>query len=794
MKKNDSIFRLVDNYYAAGTCMQGRVGVFFAALLTTVLLSPFASSEIVYSGVIAEIDDEIIAFELAENNTLTLVTSNGTVKHGVWQGNTFSESWRVEFNITALNAAVSNDGSFVAIAVGSLGVKIINLSTGLVFQEILINVDAKLIAWDRDNDLWIGGPLDATEFRLSEGQFQSTGTLSSQHGIALRVIDFLIDGRIVTGGQDKKIKISNPSGQELVFGPYPGYPTSMLVTDSNYLLIGLSTGALYKVNLETNADSFVQIPDRETPSNIAMNSTGIIRVGTLSGSFHLLSFENLTTEQSFDIGQEVIHSWQDFSNRVFVTTVFSNKYSVHLFDVDRDGDGVGDLSDIFPDNAQEWSDTDGDGVGDNADDFPNDGTESKDSDMDGVGDNSDQFPTNASESVDSDGDGIGDNADIFPDNSDQWYDQDSDGFGDNSDGENGDDCPQTNGFSNVDQRGCPDSDFDGWSDSGDAFPIDRTQTTDIDGDGYGDNSDGIRPDSCIEESGTSTKAWVITSDSLGQLAYTEQVYYGCLDSDNDGWADEGDDLPQNPAEYRDSDGDGVGFFSDYNDEDKSIQTEKDHCEFYLNITTEICEAWRSEEYQTYVAQKTMENKEPLPYFLWNKSQSDATETESEIMQHIKDFAIIGGAIFVVLFILILGAAGLSQKRKKKKLIDRFGVPFDPTKSIAQEALEGEAGISGFGGIEGQEHWDDEVQPMDLSDEKQHLTDEDILAAGNAENNVNYDDGLSIEDLAGNKPETEKVEPQINQPETPPLPAEGLPEGWTMEQWKWYGAQWLASKK
>ena len=61
MKKNDSIFRLVDNYYAAGPCMQGRVGVFFAALLTTVLLSPFASSEIVYSGVIAEIDDEIIA-------------------------------------------------------------------------------------------------------------------------------------------------------------------------------------------------------------------------------------------------------------------------------------------------------------------------------------------------------------------------------------------------------------------------------------------------------------------------------------------------------------------------------------------------------------------------------------------------------------------------------------------------------------------------------------------------------------------------------------------------------------
>ena len=27
-------------------------------------------------------------------------------------------------------------------------------------------------------------------------------------------------------------------------------------------------------------------------------------------------------------------------------------------------------------------------------------------------------------------------------------------------------------------------------------------------------------------------------------------------------------------------------------------------------------------------------------------------------------------------------------------------------------------------------------------------------------------------------------------EAPPVPEGGLPDGWTMEQWKWYGHQWL----
>jgi hypothetical protein len=43
-------------------------------------------------------------------------------------------------------------------------------------------------------------------------------------------------------------------------------------------------------------------------------------------------------------------------------------------------------------------------------------------------------------------------------------------------------------------RGCPDSDGDEWADSRDPFPNEGTQWADLDGDGYGDNQNGVDPD------------------------------------------------------------------------------------------------------------------------------------------------------------------------------------------------------------------------------------------------------------------------------------------------------------
>ena len=210
---------------------------------------------------------------------------------------------------------------------------------------------------------------------------------------------------------------------------------------------------------------------------------------------------------------------------------------------DIDGDG-------FSDSDTEWNVTDG------ADAFPNDSSQWADFDGDGYGDNlegfnPDIFPLNPTQWNDTDGDGFGDNIsginpDKFPSDSTQWNDTDSDGFGDNINGNSPDYCPETYGNSTIDYLGCIDSDGDGWWDEIDDFPYDPEQWKDSDGDGYGDSPPPANnSDDCIDVSGTS---WIDR--------------FGCIDSDQDGYSDLNDDLPYNPTQWNDSDGDGFGDNSD----------------------------------------------------------------------------------------------------------------------------------------------------------------------------------------------------------------------------------------
>ena len=241
---------------------------------------------------------------------------------------------------------------------------------------------------------------------------------------------------------------------------------------------------------------------------------------------------------------------------------------IHLLP-DIDSDGIWDGEDICP-NTELGLSTDQNGCADNQLDFDDDGYTNDLDDCDNV------TGTSIFGSLgcpDGDGDGWPDDMDSHPSDISEWNDTDLDDFGDNSD-----DCIDVFGNSTEDVIGCLDSDGDGWSDTGDLFPEDSADWADRDSDGYGDNTDlfpneftqwndsdldgygdnntGLEGDDCIEVSGTSHR------DGL----------FGCLDSDSDGWADSIDDLPMNPEQHLDFDGDGIGDDASMGDYDWCVET------------------------------------------------------------------------------------------------------------------------------------------------------------------------------------------------------------------------------
>ena len=171
------------------------------------------------------------------------------------------------------------------------------------------------------------------------------------------------------------------------------------------------------------------------------------------------------------------------------------------------------------------------------------------------------LPSVSADDSDDDGDGIVNNSDRCSQGHENWtsnittdfdsdgcndevedWDDDNDGFEDDQNATRADSCPLSYGESRRGGVfGCLDSDYDGWADTIDAFPGEASQWFDNDSDGFGDQYIGFEGDECPEVTGTSTKD-----------------RFGCLDTDGDGYSDLSDALPNNPTQHSDRDGDGYG--------------------------------------------------------------------------------------------------------------------------------------------------------------------------------------------------------------------------------------------
>ena len=273
-----------------------------------------------------------------------------------------------------------------------------------------------------------------------------------------------------------------------------------------------------------------------------------------------------------------------------------NEIGCSEYQIDDDLDGVSNAEDRCPDTpistavdsdgcstAQKEVDSDGDGIFDPSDLCPNTNPTDEnitqamnnsgcalyqlDSDDDGVTDDIDEcedtFPPvivlangcidESQIEEDIDGDGYKGNYTYFPDNDThvgdafpfdktQWQDMDGDGFGDNLSGERPDYCPDIFGKSDKNERyGCLDSDGDGYSDilGDDRFPENPTQWEDADKDGWGDNQSGTDADQCLDTDWQNEVFRLEAENNFGCAAYQS-------DTDNDGITDDLDACPNTP--------------------------------------------------------------------------------------------------------------------------------------------------------------------------------------------------------------------------------------------------------
>ena len=356
-----------------------------------------------------------------------------------------------------------------------------------------------------------------------------------------------------------------------------------------------------------------------------------------------------------------------------------------------------------------------------------DATEDSDDDNDGFTDDVDNCPLNAGTSSlgsvlgcsDFDADGYADSIDVFPTEATQWLDVDGDGYGDNSEGIQGDGCVEITGESTEDFFGCPDADTDGWSDLNDAFPLESSQHADADGDGYGDNSNGFQADACPDVAGVST-----------------EDRFGCLDTDSDGWSDLNDAFVDDSTQYSDQDGDGFG--------DNADGTTPDSCPGIYGLSTENrfgCpdadgDGWedREDAYANDVR-------------LWSDTDGDGYADQGGTNMSDDCPEVYGTSVQDFLGCLDTDGDGWSDQS------DEY--PNDASRHLASEENEDSTPI--------------------------------LLVAAL---------GLLILTLAmiGLMRRKNVQDSDINQfiapPIGPPLPPEGLPAGWTIEQWMFYGEDYL----
>ena len=805
--------------------VQRKAFLLAALMLAHVATLPLATAELpplTDGGETQVLEQSMIMWERTFDGGVLTVDTTGNVSKNVMTGSGLTAVWSVQLDVEANHGRVDPAQQQVTVAHQN-GVYVVQVATQAITWNVSSVDPVNDAAFDPQGDLWLvhfAGKRRAEEYTQDGPTGEGSGIINS----GISAFEMFEDGTMALASYDRNIYVENGVGERLQTLTDPAAIVSVLQkVGNNTLVAGTTGGTAYKYDTSNWNATMVNLPHTKQTTFVGTYAQDKLAIGARQGKLSILNTTSFTELETFTGSGDVVGILPEFTGQFYLVGSTPSQTKFRYFDLDTDLDGVNDLADAFPNDASQTTDTDGDGYGDNPDGvspdaFPNDATQWSDIDGDGYGDeatgnNPDLFPTNPNQWADTDGDGYGDNAngdqaDQFPDEATQWSDQDGDGYGDNANGFRPDACPTVNGFSSEDRFGCPDRDLDGYSDpddawtvadGADALPSERTQWIDGDQDGYGDDSTGERADACPWEFGTSTKA--VNASSTSPDGYVATPSFGCLDEDGDGWVDRTESplMDRDPNEHFDRDGDGVGSNSDYDDTQSNVQTEQDHCLNDLNDTQPACMGWRDPAYQAYL--NTVEtNQTPLSFNAWNTSKDQASGDSTTLggvdQEVLTQVVIVGLIAFIGLTGAILGVAYLMNQRKATVVQKEYGgVSTDITQLASKEALEGKGGMSAAGGIVSDAAWDDDVAQFDFNQGQTDDADElalDVAQPLGDAGAVTYEEE-SMEAIAGvgmTQAAAEHAATPEAPSQAPPLPATGLPDGWTMDQWQWYGHEYL----
>ena len=275
-------------------CVRGEIMRRFIAVILALLILPSipsinAENNLLEVGVIESIDGRYVHASFTSSSTLLTVTKTGNLSEHFWGNGEMITQWSVELNTTVNSATLDSTGLQVAVA-HSDGVYVINTESRVISAYYNTSTSVDVVHWDSEGDMWFGyygGERRAKEYRNGN----TTGEQTEQHLTALTSMTIISQDRIVTGGRDNLVKVSDQEGiVQRSISDFVSYPSTIVKDGNGNLIVGCSNGDMFRYDFDQiGRMEETSISSGQSIISISLDDSGDILVGTQNGKFHQIN-------------------------------------------------------------------------------------------------------------------------------------------------------------------------------------------------------------------------------------------------------------------------------------------------------------------------------------------------------------------------------------------------------------------------------------------------------------------------------------------------------------------------